>query len=714
MQMLPMGAAGAASLLAVALGIVALAARHRLRIVQQHQQDDELDRQRIRAALERGQSELANANAQVQRRERQFIMLEQALEQQERLTEESREQLLVAQQRYSNLADEQQHLREQLGKCASIQGELQSERKQHEQAKKALVAARSDVTRLQQKLSDARRRISSEQGQRQEQEKQHALGLAERNQLKRELGELNSRLTEANERLSVLRPVEDKAARLEQRISELEAELAHVIQSTSESSAEELDREELQVRLETAAYSVRLAAKQADHYRTRTEQLEAELEEVRGELASAIATALKQERVAAENRALSAAHAQQEQQVESLKKELAELARAAHGAATELQTLRERVQHSERERQALAIRVDALTHESDRAEQLRAELARLSESEHKLRAMEAAHVTLKSELQKAQTALRTESSVEREQLDRMAQLLREEQQSHFEAEQRLLTAQADLRRLQSGAATAFDKRAEVEQLNQLREENHTLRVEIDQLRVHQHASEELERLTTEHKRLRLESELLARRVQELSASQVELAELRRQLAESSALAEEAIQLRDQRSSLEAQLYALGQVPHTRHAGAPTATVEIGDGPRELEARLSPLLAQSGLRSVVLADAGGFPVVVAGDPLVQEGLSAFSALLGEVGQKARQLLPLGDVLLVNLVDVNSLAVSCRLFSLDEERFAVAAIGPRTLDLPRADEVVVALKQMMTTSLPPNEELPCIADSACSRG
>jgi len=130
-------------------------------------------------------------------------------------------------------------------------------------------------------------------------------------------------------------------------------------------------------------------------------------------------------------------------------------------------------------------------------------------------------------------------------------------------------------------------------------------------------------------------------------------------------------------------------------------IEIGNKARELEARLSPLLAQWGLRSVVLADSGGFPIVVAGDPLAQEGLAAFSALVSDVGQRACYLLPFGDVRWVNWVDVNGMAVSCRLFSLGQEDFAVAAIGPEGLDLPRADELVAVLQQILTSPLAPGE-------------
>jgi len=723
MQTISLVITGFASLVAGGSVISTLLGRRRLRVATQllaQHNEDELDRQRILAALERGQSELANANAQAQAREGECTRLQHDLEQQEEQAAEMRQQLFAALDQYSKLTAEHQKLRELLNKVSAAQVELQTERKHHEESKKALAAARADSEKLKAETADARKQLASERIRLSDKEKQHAAAQAQLGKVNREIGELSKQVAAANERVGALQLVEAKAARLETRNAELESELAQVIQVTGNAGDAELDREELQVRLETAAYSVRLASKEADRYRTRTEGLEVELENLRSELSSAIAAALQQERLLVDNRKLIETQTQQELQVQTLQARLTEARRAmqeaeirAVEAVTELEKTQHIVQEGELERQALVTQVETLGHYSEQVKRMCVELEALSQADQRCRDAEAEVVRLKNDLQKAQTALRSaqSSSIERGQLSNVSQLLREEQQSHLAAEQRLLAAQDELRSLQGSIPAAYGKRGEVEQLERLREENYKLRNETEQLRVHEKASQELERLTIEHKRLRLESELLTRRVDELKSAQIELAELRRQWTDQSLLLNEAREIREQQGMLEAQVYALGQTPYTKRPRPSCSTpIEIGNKARELEARLSPLLAQWGLRSVVLADSGGFPIVGAGDPLAQEGLAAFSALVSDVGQRACHLLPFGNVLWVNWVDVNGMAVSCRLFSLGQEDFAVAAIGPQGLDLTRADELVAVLRQTLTSSLAPSDGSENTSDGA----
>lgn len=712
MQTISLVITGFASLVAGGSVISTLLGRRRLRVatrlLAQHEQNDS-ERQRILSALERGQSELASANAQVQAREVDCTRLQHDLVQQEEQASETRQQLFAALDRYSTLTAEHQKLREVLNKVSAAQVELQAERKHHEESKKALTAARADVDRLKAETAEARKQLASERIRLNDKEKQHTTTQSQVAKLNLEMGELLKQVAATNERVNALQLVDAKATRLEARNAELETELAQVIQVTGNASDAELDREELQVRLETAAYSVRLASKEADRYRTRTEGLEVEIEDLRGELSSAMAAALQQERLLVENRKLSDTQVQQEQQLQSLQARIAETRRTtqeaelrAAEAVTELEHAQRLVQEGELERQSLVTQVETLGHYSEQVKRMCVELDALSQADQRGRDAEAEVVRLKNDLQKAQTALRSaeSSSIERGQLSNVSQLLREEQQSHLEAEQRLLAAQEELRLL--GSPAAYGKRAEVEQLERLREENYKLRNEAERLRIHETASRELDRLTVEHKRLRLESELLTRRVDELKSAQIELAELRRQWTDQSVMLSDAREMREQQSMLEAQLYALGQTPHTKRARPSCSTpIEIGNKAHELEERLSPLLAQWGLRSVVLADAGGFPIVVAGDPLAQEGLAAFSALVSDVGQRACHLLPFGNVLWVNWVDVNGMAVSCRLFSLGQEDFAVAAIGPEGLDRARADELVAVLRQILTSSLAPGD-------------
>jgi hypothetical protein len=78
------------------------------------------------------------------------------------------------------------------------------------------------------------------------------------------------------------------------------------------------------------------------------------------------------------------------------------------------------------------------------------------------------------------------------------------------------------------------------------------------------------------------------------------------------------------------------------------------------------------------------------------LAAFSAIAQETAQRARRLLPVGQIVMVNLVDSNHMTLSCRLFSLGQESFSVVTIGPEALDSSKADEVVQALQETMTAA------------------
>jgi len=237
---------------------------------------------------------------------------------------------------------------------------------------------------------------------------------------------------------------------------------------------------------------------------------------------------------------------------------------------------------------------------------------------------------------------------------------------------------------------------ETEQLEQLREENLRLKEDIRQLRIHKEASVELDKLNAEHKRLRLESELLNQRVTELGAAREEATTLRREAVEQAQALNEATELRDRLGLLEAQLYALGQVPQTREVPRHSMRVQIGSTSHHMEAGLSPLVTSTNLRSAVLADIQGFPIVVAGETLAHEGLAAFSAVAQDLAQRGRRLLPLSDVLLVQLLDSNQITVTCRLFTIGQEAFSVATIGQDALPLARSEEVVQTLKQSLTGS------------------
>ncbi len=568
---------GIAVLATIVFASIALYARRRLRIADklraEQQQDNELDRRRIQTAFERGQRELSNASERLHEYEAERGRLVRELEQQCGYAAAASRQITDTQTHDAALKQEQRALTDRLRKLSAVQVELQAQKDSHEETKRTLASTRAQADQSQREMAETQRLLSFERLRLAEADKLRAATQGDLVKVRGQVSQLTSQLAAANSRLAVIQQLEADVTRLETRNTELEGELAKVIQVASTVSAVELDREELQVRLATAAYSVRLARKEADHFRARAEGLEGEVTALRNECAAARAVALERESLAAEVSKLSDSQAQQSQSA----------------------------------------------------------------------------------------------------------------------------AQAELRKLQGGFMAAHAKRAEGEHLDRLDDENRRQREEIERLRVHEQASEKLERMTVEHKSLRIEWELLRRRVEELQSVQQELSDLRRLFAEQSNQLAEASELRDRLAQLEAQLYALGHTPQTRDdttSDSAGTRLEIS----QIESKLSPLLARTRLRSAVLADTKGLPVFAAGDPFPHEGLAAFAALAGDMAQRAQSLLPLSNVRLVTLIDANNMSVSCRLFSLGQDDFAVAALGPEVLNKQEADQLVAEMQESMASEVP----------------
>jgi chromosome segregation ATPase len=710
MQIYPMAIAGSALFIIVTLVAVTTISQLRLRRVQrelsQRRIDDDLDRLRIHTTIERSQLEVSNANNRLQETRTECERLRNDLSQQEALAKETLKKFTEAHERVSTLQEELRSQRAQLDQFTSLKAELFAEKKHLDETKKALTSARVNSEKVLRESAEIKKLLAAERHRLSEKEKQENLTQAELGKLGEEVTQLSAKLSAASERLRLFDRLEAKTTELTTRNAELERELSSVIQVASTVNAVELDREELQVRLETAAYSVKLARKEADRFRTSAEALQTEVTQLRSELSKVESKSHDGERLANENTKLIAAQSRHTQLLHSMQTRLDEAAKAnelaearADEALSELQRLTRALEDSEVERRAQQAQIDSLSGTTQQLEQLRAEVTTLSRAESARQVAEAEVSRLTSELRANQASLRN-AQVNFSELEKLREnvfLLQEEQRSHLEAEQRLLALQGELRTLKGNVSSAHEKRMDAEQIEKLRNENQKLREDVAQLREYEKANVALEQLTCEYKRSRLETELLTRRVQELSLAQEELTELRRQALEHQQLKEEATRLTDTLGQLEAQLFALGHVPTSKQNRSSIRPTAVGTKAHEIETQLSPMLERTKLRSVVLADASGFQVVAAGESLTQEGLAAYSALAAQLAQRARRLLPVGDVLLVNLVDSNRMVVSCRLFALGQEEFAVATIGPEQLELPEADEVVEALRNSMTIAL-----------------
>ena len=302
----------------------------------------------------------------------------------------------------------------------------------------------------------------------------------------------------------------------------------------------------------------------------------------------------------------------------------------------------------------------------------------------RVRAAEEVAEQRKVEVLQVVESLRTAEARLRD-LERLAQENAElrEQQAHAEQETRRQAGRDDeVRDAKVELAAAQAKLADLERLL---EDNRRLRDEVAELRTHQEASGELERLTVAHKQVRLDAELMARRLQELLHDQAELTPLRAQAADAASLAAEVEYLRRREKDLEAQLYASGSYA-SRELPVLSGEIPVVTPGSDLETSLNVLVGDGGPRTAVLADAQGFLIASAGESVTQEGLAAFAAVAGEMVARTRMLLPLAEVSSVRVTDANHMVLTCHLFDSAGEGLGVATLGPGE---PKAEDTARAI-------------------------
>jgi chromosome segregation ATPase len=256
-------------------------------------------------------------------------------------------------------------------------------------------------------------------------------------------------------------------------------------------------------------------------------------------------------------------------------------------------------------------------------------------------------------------------------------------------------AQAELKDLRVKLQIAQAKLAEVDRLV---EENRDLRIENDELQAHREAGVELEQLRGEHKQLRINAELMAQKLEELEGQEAELTELRAKAEEIVSLTTEVAELRVRESALQAKLFSAGRLPtmNLQPRVALDMNTEIGDMKAGvLPVGLDALLRAKNARTAVLADGNGFVIANAGETYAQEGLAAFTGLMGEMTMRARTFLPLGDLVNLKIIDSNAVAISCRFFESAGMSYALATVDTEEPGRDEAEERAVDLVKSYTT-------------------
>jgi hypothetical protein len=710
------------------------------------EQEQEADRERIRLVLEKAQEDLKKAATDLEQAndERRRALSERSRLQSEVM--ESQELLRDAAATRAALESDLRKQRESQQRARAVQTALDTEIRVRQETEKALRAAGTAAAKAHKYLVDAEAACALERQR-----------VADAN---RTLEDANTRLTQqatslvqqsaqlalVERRLEEMTELEQQLAGAERRAATLERELANVTEVASTVGAVQLDREELEVRLEMAAVGVRIARKEADRYRAEAEEKTKELVQRRQE-ASQFRSALK-EQEGALARAKKA-----EEALSPVQNELGQLKATVDQQSVEIRRLISRAASAERsieEQQAIhetlelelcQLRAQRHGYEQQSLElvEVRTQLDAVRQKHHDQVESAANYERLAKELHAARRQLlfQKEQTEELERLRELVQRTRDQQQGSLEAERRLLTAQAELervkwdlesanRRLEDMSAAQTNQGAgrhdslhsktmadeltterttvrelrgrlgvaegQLLDLERLRADNRALREESGLLRQHQDASRMLEQLQSAHRKLRLEWELSARRVEELTAEREELVALRSDAEQQRHLDQEVKELRRHERILYAQIYGLGQTPQTQVSDAPREVAMTGTRAAEIEADIASLLSL-GQRTVVLADHQGFPVASGGESSPQDGLAAFTALVGDVARRAETLLPLGSVQWVQVVDRNRTQVSCRLFQCGPEAFTLATLGQSAVDPNAMDGVVVQVATKM---------------------
>ncbi len=726
------------------LGVRRSDRRHQL-LTRQQLLQQVADRERVRLSLEKAQRDLVLASVELDRAndERRHALADCL--RLERESAETQELLKEAAQVRSNLEADLRRQRETNKQAQNLESTLKAEKRLRLETDKALSAAGTAAAKAQRELVEALAKLELSQ-------QRNAALARESEEQKTALSRQTQELTEAlamhqvaERRLNEVAGLREQLAAAEQRAVSLERDLAQVTELASTVSAVELDREELEVRLETAAAGVRIARKEADRYRAESIQKGKELVEAQEQLNRVLDAMGRQQRELAEGQAARQRLSTLEEDTRLLRTRCEELTLESKHLATRANGAEQSRQKEQRQRDSLETelrgfraREAVYAEQSQQLASLGAELAAAKLEVRDKTELQAAKDRLQRELLAAHNELASHAG-QTEELGRLREIVhkaRHEQGAALEAESRGIALQAELDSARSelaalrqrtqdagrssggtldqdresaqlrtdldeerGAARELRRRlqvaeAQLSSLEQIRADNQALRDEAFDLRQNQQARGQLEDLQREHRKLRLEWELSTRRVEELTAEREELGNRLHQSAQQQQLEQENQELRRRERVLEAQIYALGQTPEDRAATtAAPSTAITGARATEIEKGIAPLVA-AGHRTVVLADRQGFVVASSGEAPFQDGLAAFAALVGDVARRVETLLPLSTVQWIGLVDRNRTRVHCRLFDCNAEPFTLSTLGQAALEPDSADGVLATVTAQLT--------------------
>jgi DNA repair exonuclease SbcCD ATPase subunit len=172
----------------------------------------------------------------------------------------------------------------------------------------------------------------------------------------------------------------------------------------------------------------------------------------------------------------------------------------------------------------------------------------------------------------------------------------------------------------------------------------------------------------ERQALLVELEGLTPRLAELDQCRERLGVLESSLAEMDALKKTIGHLRNENSRLRSLELVHGVSPHLQLTPSP------GRLAQSLNKLIEDLNTREGARGAVVADENGFLAAGAGDHM--EALAAIAALYDQIAEKVPDMLPVGKLARVDIVDENDLTIAVQPLPVDTDRLLLVSlsVGP----------------------------------------
>lgn len=388
-------------------------------------------------------------------------------------------------------------------------------------------------------------------------------------------------------------------------------------------------------------------------FRVRLQQREAELNEARA-----------QQKQAAPAAAQPAANAR----VQQLDAKVAELTRKATEADAKQREL-----------------TTQLTAAQTKAQQLAAVQQQLAAAQAQAKAAQ----QLQQQLAAAQAQVREAQQLAQQLAAAQAQVKEAQQLA-----QELIATQAQMRELRE-KLTAAESRSQ--EAPRLRDESAALRQQIKDLQKEREPQQGLAEIQRRNVELSLKARALEQRSQEFEMQAAEIESLRTKVDQLQSAANETAALRSRVRDLEARGYADRAAKGEGTLRRPARAVPDEEQRLEnmLEGNLEALVKEeTGCRTAVLADLRGLLIAASGDITYQDELAAASSLTTYTTERIRQLIPMGEPLAIQFIDVNRVVLRIEWLRWQNDAFLLSTLGvaPET-GAEREDRVQTIMSELL---------------------